>query len=41
MIEFNFSYENEIELVQFIVSEMEKEGLDEENLDSHLNTKFM
>jgi hypothetical protein len=34
----------EIELVQIITSEMEKEGLDinnEENLDSYLNTKFM
>jgi hypothetical protein len=31
-------------LVQFIASEMEKEGLDqndEENLDSYLNTKIM
>jgi hypothetical protein len=40
----HFSYDNEIELVQFIASEMEKEGLDvnnEENLDSYLNTKFM
>jgi hypothetical protein len=40
----HFSYQNEIELVQFIASEMEKEGLDlnnEENLDSYLNTKFM
>jgi hypothetical protein len=37
----NFSYDNEIELVQFIASEMQKEGLDEENLDSYLNTKFM
>ena len=39
-----FSYQNEIELVQFISSEMQKEGLDlnnEENLDSYLNTKFM
>jgi hypothetical protein len=35
---------SEIELVQFIASEMQKEGLDvnnEENLDSYLNTKFM
>ena len=35
----HFSYDNEIELVQFIASEMEKEGLDldnEENLDSYL-----
>jgi hypothetical protein len=40
----HFSYDNEIELVQFIASEMEKERLDlnnEENLDSYLNTKFM
>jgi len=40
----HFSYDNEIELLQFIASEMEKEGLDvntEENLDSYLNTKFM
>ena len=40
----HFSYQNEIELVQFIASEMQKEGLDlnnEENLDSYLNTKFM
>ena len=41
MIEF---YDNEIELVQFIASEMQKEGLDpsnEENLDSYLNTKIV
>ncbi|MGC2573544.1 MAG: hypothetical protein WA364_18680 [Candidatus Nitrosopolaris sp.] len=40
----HFSYDNEIELVQFIAAEMQKEGLDvnnEENLDSYLNTKFM
>jgi hypothetical protein len=40
----HFTYDNEIELVQFIASEMEKEGLDvnsEENLDSYLNTEFM
>jgi hypothetical protein len=40
----HFSYDNEIELVQFIVSERRKEALDlnnEENLDSYLNTKFM
>ncbi len=36
-----FSDDNEIELVQFIASEIQKEGLDEENLDSYLNTKFM
>jgi len=40
----HFSYDNEIELIQFIASEMEKKGLDvnnEENLDRYLNTKFM
>jgi hypothetical protein len=40
----HFRYDNEIELVQFIASEMQKKGLDihnEENLDSYLNTKFM
>jgi hypothetical protein len=40
----HFSYQNEVELVQFIACEMQKEGLDlnnEENLDSYLNTKFM
>jgi hypothetical protein len=40
----HFRYDNEIELVQFIASEIQKEGLDinnEENLDSYLNTKFM
>jgi hypothetical protein len=37
----HFIYDNGIELVQFIASEMEKEGLDEESLDSYLNTKFM
>jgi hypothetical protein len=40
----HFSYDNEIELVQFIASEMQNEGLDinnEDNLDSYLNTKFM
>jgi hypothetical protein len=40
----HFSYDNEIELVQFIASEMQKEGLDianKENLDSYLNTEFM
>ena len=39
-----FSYDSEIELVQFIASEMQNEGLDlnnEENLDSYLNTKIM
>ena len=37
-------YDNEIELIQFIALEMQKEGLDlnnEGNLDSYLNTKFM
>jgi hypothetical protein len=40
----HFSYDNEIELIQFIASEMRREELDvnnEENLDSYLNTKFM
>jgi hypothetical protein len=40
----HFTYDNENELVQFIASEMQKEGLDihnQENLDSYLNTKFM
>ena len=40
----HFTYDNEVELGQFIDSEMQKEGLDlnnEENLDSSLNTKFM
>src|SRR5215831_14273080 len=40
----HFIYNNEIELVQFIASEMQKEGLDinnEVNLDSYLNTEFM
>jgi hypothetical protein len=40
----HFTYDNEIELLQFIISEMEKEGLDvnnKDNLDSYLNTKFM
>jgi hypothetical protein len=40
----HFSYQNENDLVVFIASEMQKEGLDlnnEENLDSYLNTKFM
>jgi hypothetical protein len=40
----HFSYQNEKDLVDFIASEMQKEGLDlnnEENLDSYLNTKFM
>jgi hypothetical protein len=40
----HFSYNNEIELLRFIASEMQKEGLDihnEDNLNSYLNTKFM
>ena len=40
----HFSYQNEDDLVDFIASEMRKEGLDlnnEENLDSYLNTKIM
>jgi hypothetical protein len=37
----HFSYQNEDDLVSFIASEMQKEGLDDENLDNYLNTKFM
>ena len=40
----HFSYQNEDDLVDFIVSEMRNKGLnpnDEANLDSYLNTKFM
>jgi len=40
----HFSYQNRNDLIDFIASEMQKEGLDlnnEENLDSYLNTKFM
>ena len=40
----HFSYQNEDDLIEFIASEMGKEGLDlnnHENLDSYLNTKFM
>jgi hypothetical protein len=40
----HFAYQNENDLVDFIASEMQKEGLDlnnEENLDSYLNTKIM
>jgi hypothetical protein len=36
----HFSYDNEIDLIQFLAREMKKEGLDlnnEENLDSYLN----
>jgi hypothetical protein len=41
---YSYRYQNEDDLVDFIASEMQKEGLDlnnEENLDSYLNTKFM
>ena len=40
----HFSYQNKDDLVDFIASEMQKEGLDpnnEDNLNSYLNTKFM
>jgi hypothetical protein len=37
----HFPYQNENELVDFIASEMRKEGLDLNNLDSYLNAKFM
>ena len=40
----HFSYQNQDDLVDFIASEMQNEGLDpynEDNLDSYLNTKFM
>jgi hypothetical protein len=40
----HFSYQNENDLVDFIASEMQKEGLElnnEENLDSYLNSKIM
>ena len=40
----HFSYQNENDLVDFIASEMQKEGFgpnNEENIDSYLNTKFM
>src|SRR5215831_4135770 len=40
----NFSYQNANDLVDFIASEIQNEGLDpnnEDNLDSYLNTKFM
>jgi hypothetical protein len=42
--ERHFSYQNQNDLVDFIASDMQKQGLDidnEENLDSYLNTKFM
>jgi hypothetical protein len=40
----HLNYQNKNDLLEFIASEMQKEGLDvnnEENLDSYLNTKFM
>ena len=37
----HFSYDNEIELVQFIASEMGLDLNNERDLDSYLNTKFM
>jgi len=40
----HFNHDSENDLVDFIASEMQSEGLDlnnEENLDSYLNTKFM
>jgi hypothetical protein len=40
----HFTYDNEVELGQFIDSEMQKEGLDlnnEENLDSYLNKVYV
>jgi hypothetical protein len=40
----HFSYQNENDLLEFIASEMQKEGIDlnnEENLGSYLNTKTM
>jgi hypothetical protein len=40
----HFSYQNKDDLVDFISSEMQKEGLDlnnEENPDRYLNTKIM
>jgi len=40
----HFSYQNKNDLVDFIASDMQKEGLDlnnEGNFDSYLNTKFM
>ena len=39
-----FTYDNEVELGQFIDSEMQKEGLDlnnEENPDSYLNKVYV
>ena len=40
----HFTYDNEVELGQFIDSEMQKEGLDlnnEVNLDSYLNKVYV
>ena len=40
----HFSYQNRNDLIDFIASEMQKEGFgpnNEENIDSYLNTKFM
>jgi hypothetical protein len=40
----HLSYQNKDDLVDFITSEMQKEGFDlndEGDLDSYLNTKFM
>jgi hypothetical protein len=40
----HFNYQNKNDLIDFIASEMQQDGLDpnnEENLDSYLNTKFM
>lgn len=40
----HLNYDNEIELIEMIVSEMQEQGLDptnEENLDSYLNSKIM
>jgi hypothetical protein len=39
----HFSYQNQDDLVDFIASEMQNEGLDpnnEDNLDSYLNTEY-
>ena len=40
-VDRHFSYDNEIELIQLIAPEMQKEGSNEEDLDSYLNTKLM
>ena len=40
----HFSYDDENDLVQFIASEMQNQGLDlmnNDDLDSYLNTNFM